>query len=156
MLVPLAGFAYTASVDRMHCPSKKIVRRDLFPGEDLFHVTHRDVQSFMHEGRCKSYFPIAFCELPTHAVDTFKIDCLVSEECDASTVKIIAEEDMPDGSVRPTESLYDLGRKESWQELAVEVKGKRTIIVYIFGDAKLSFDDIKGDVFFMNPRFVTN
>lgn len=156
MLVPLAGFAYTASVDRMHCPSKKFVRRDLFPGEDLFHVTHRDVQSFMHEGRCKSYFPIAFCELPTHAVDTFKIDCLVSEECDASTVKIIAEEDMPDGSVRPTESLYDLGRKESWQELAVEVKGKRTIIVYIFGDAKLSFDDIKGDVFFMNPRFETN
>lgn len=155
MLLPTISFAATVAVDRMS-KGTSIIRKGIFDQGAVYAVQSRDVVSFIHDARCKSSFSVAYCDLPSNERLQFKIDCLTSEDFDGSTVKIIAEEDMPDGSVRPTESLYDLGRKEEWQELSVEVSGKRTIVIYIFGDAKLSFDDLKGKAFFKNPRFVTN
>lgn len=155
MLLPMVSFAVTRVANRLGGPSS-IIREDLFPPCCAYKVQPRDVVSFIHGARCVSYLPVAYCDLPDNEHLRFEIDCVASDEFDGSTVKIIAEEDMPDGSVRPTECYYDLGRKEEQQLLSVDVTGKRTIIVYLFGDAKLSFEELQGDVILLNPRFVTN
>lgn len=133
-----------------------IIKQALFEGESPYAVQASDVTSFIHDGCCKSYISVGYCELPEEVTRQFKIDCNVSADFDASTVKIIAEEDMPDGSVRPTECKYDMTQKANWQELSVEVRGKRTVNIYIFGEGKISYLDLKGEAFFKNPRFVTN
>ena len=122
----------------------------------VFELREPDLTTFMHEGRCVSYKAVAFCDLKEGEHRTFQLECLTSEDFDASTVKIVAEKDLEDGTHIPTESLYDLGRRSEWQTLSVDVDGKQTIILYIFGDGKFSFGELKGNVFFKNPRFFNN
>lgn len=131
---------------------EEIVRADLFDGKGVFEVKHNDVTSFIHDSRCKSVCPLAYYQLPDGIEGVFSVECLASPDFDGSTVKIIAEEDCEDGSVIPTESLYDLGRKDVWQRLSVSIRGRRSVNIYFFGDAKLTFDELKGKVFFKNPR----
>lgn len=133
-------------------PREEIVRSDLFDEKGVFEVKSGDVTSFIHDSRCKSVCPLAYYHLPEGIEGTFSVECLTTPEFDGSTVKIIAEEDCADGSVIPTESLYDLGRKNVWQRLSVKICGRRSVNIYFFGDAKLTFDELKGKAFFKNPR----
>lgn len=133
-------------------PKEEIIRMSLFDGKGVFEVKRNDVTSFIHDSRCKSVCPLAYYQLPDGIEGVFSVECLASSDFDGSTVKIIAEEDCEDGSVIPTESLYDLGRKDVWQRLSVSIRGRRSVNIYFFGDAKLTFDELKGKVFFKNPR----
>lgn len=152
VILPMVGMLLTMGCAKSNQESA-IIRKGFVADED-YKLRGDEMVSFMLGETCVSYLPVAFCELPGEEKRRFEVECRVSEDFDASTVKIIAEEDMEDGSVRPTECHYDLGRGGEWQTLSVDVMGRCTVVIYLFGEKKLSFNDLQGEAFFRNPRFM--
>lgn len=149
---------FSISLLKVRCfsPETIINRSGNRDEKGVFVLCDSDLTTFMYEGRCISCKPLAFCDLMEGEHRTFKLDCLASEDFDGSVVKVIAEKDLGDGTHIPTECLYDLARKSEWQTLSLDVDGKQTIILYIFGDDKFSFEELKGKLFFKDPCFFTN
>ncbi len=155
LLIPVL-FLISALRTSCFAPQKLINVPNNDDGKDIFEMREGNFASFLHGGQCVKRLPIAYCDLREGESTSFSISCRCGAEFDGSSIRIIAERDMADGTHIPTQCAYDLNRKGEWQELGLELSGRQTILIYLMGGPEIHSNGFRGSIFFKKPYFISN